>query len=45
MSYPHGGLPSYRHNELFDFTAILLSEVCLDVAVEPDLQPLSNETL
>ena len=45
MKYIHGGLPSYRHGELRGFTATLLSDVCSDVAVEPNLQPLSSETL
>ena len=34
-----------RHNELRDLTADLLSEVCPDVCVEPQLQELSGETL
>ena len=45
MSCSHEGLPSQHHNELHDFAASLLSEVYGDVAVEPDLQPLSDETL
>ena len=31
------------HKELSDLTASLLSEVCLDVGVEPVLQPLDCE--
>ena len=38
------GFPMIRHNELFDFTASLLSEVCHGVSVEPHLQPLTGET-
>ncbi len=34
-----------RHNEIRDITAGLLTEVCHDVRVEPDLQPLSGESL
>ena len=34
-----------RHNELHDFIASLLSEVCHNVCVEPPLQPLTGETL
>ena len=34
-----------RHNEIRDLTAIILSEVCSDVCIEPDLQPLSGEVL
>ena len=32
------------YSEFFDFTAAALSEVCLDVAIEPVLQPLSGES-
>ena len=38
-----GGLPSIRHNELRDLTAGLLSVVCHDVSIEPELQPITNE--
>ena len=34
----------HRHNELRDFTASLLTEVCHNVAIEPKLQPLDGET-
>ena len=40
----HGGFTIQRQNELRDLTAQLLSEVCHDVVVEPDLQPLTGET-
>lgn len=40
-----GGFVSTRHNDVRDFTAQLLSEVCHDVAVEPLLTPLTGETL
>ena len=40
-----GGFVSTRHNDVRDFTAELLSEVCQDVAVEPLLTPLSGENL
>ena len=39
-----GGFINIRHNEVRDFTAELLSEVCNDVAVEPLLTPLTGET-
>ena len=42
---PRGGFPILRHNEIRDVTANLLSEVCHDVRTEPDLQPLSGESL
>ena len=32
LSCPKGGLPSIRHNEIRDLTAILLTEVCSQVA-------------
>ncbi len=37
--------PSIRHNEIMDITADLLTEICHDVSVEPDLKPLTGETL
>ena len=44
-SFPRGSFPIIRHNELRDLTAHLLTEVCHDVRAEPDLQPLTGETL
>ena len=40
-----GGFLSIRHNELRDFTADVMSEVCHNVCIEPNLQPLSGESL
>ena len=40
-----GGYISLRHNELRDFTASLLKEVCVDVCTEPLLQPVTGENL
>ena len=37
------GFIGVRHNEVRDFTAQLLSEVCNDVEVEPLLTPLTGE--
>ena len=34
-----------RHNELRNFTASVMQEVCHDVALEPPLQPLDGELL
>ncbi len=45
LSCPNGGFPSIRHNEIRDLTANLLTEVCSDVCIEPELQPLSGEVL
>ena len=42
LSCPKGGLPSLRHNEIRDLTATLLTEVCHQVCVEPELQPVDN---
>ena len=43
MSCPTGEFPTIRHNEVRDILADLLTEVCVDVAVEPVLAPLSGE--
>ena len=43
LSCPKVGLPSIRHNEIRDLTATLLTEVCSQVATEPELQPVSQE--
>ena len=43
LSCKRGGFVIQRHNELRDFTASLLTEVCHNVAVEPSLQPLNGE--
>ena len=45
LSCPKGGFPSIRHNEVRDLTATLLTEVCHNVSIEPDLQPLTGEQL
>ena len=34
-----------RHNKLKDITGALLEEVCHDVAIEPILQPISDNNL
>ena len=38
-----GGFVTIRHNEIRDFTAQVLREVCQDVEVEPLLTPLTGE--
>ena len=43
MGCPCGGFPSIRHNELRDITAVLLTEVCHSVGIEPTLQSLTEE--
>ena len=45
LSCPKGGFPTIRHNEIRDLTASLMTEVCNDVQLEPDLQPLTGEQL
>jgi len=42
LSCPKGGLPSLHHNEISDLTATLFTEVCHQVCVEPELQPVDN---
>jgi len=44
LSCSRGGFPILRHNEIRDVTANLLTEVCHDVKIEPDLQPLTGES-
>ena len=34
-----------RHDEIRDITALLLTEVCHNVATEPHLQPVDNELM
>ncbi len=45
LSCPRGGFQSIRYNEIRDLTATLMTEVCNDVCVEPDLQALSSKTM
>ena len=45
LSCVKGGFPSIRHNEIRDFTANLMSEVCHNVATEPHIKPITVETL
>ena len=45
LSCARGGFPTIRHNEVRDITATLLTEVCHNVCVEPDLQPVTSNQL
>ena len=45
LSFSNGTFPTIRHNDIWDLTADLLSEVCHDVSTEPSLQPLTGEPL
>jgi len=42
LSCPKGDLPTLCHNEIRDLSATLLTEVCHQVQVEPELQPVSS---
>ena len=42
---PRGGFPSLHHNEIRDLTARLLTEVCNDVQIEPELQEITTEVM
>ena len=44
MTCHMGSIPTIRHNEIRDITATLLTKICHNVATEPLLQPLSNES-
>ena len=41
--FPKGVFPMIRHNEIRDITPKLMTEVCNDVRIEPELLPLSRE--
>ena len=45
LSCKKGGFITQRHNILRDTTVHLLTEVCKEVVVEPQLHPLSGESL
>ena len=45
LSCAKGGFPSIRHNEIRDLTANLLTEVCDEVCIEPNLQPTTPDQL
>ncbi len=42
---PKGGFTITRHNEIRDLTAKILTEICSDVCIEPELQPTNGEEL
>ena len=45
MSCKKGGeFITIRHNDLCDLTANLLTEVCKDIDIEPQLLPVTGET-
>ena len=45
LSCAKGGFPSIRYNEIRDIMATLLTKVCHNVCVEPDLQPMTTDQL
>ena len=45
LSCAKGGFPTIRHNEIRDLTASLLTEVCNEICVEPELQPVTSDQL
>ena len=45
LSCPRGTFPIIRHNEIRDLPASLLTEVCHDVSVKPELQPIDGESM
>ena len=45
MNCKRGGLVTIRHNNIRDFEANLLKQVCNDVECEPPLQPLEGEQI
>jgi len=45
LSGAKGAFPSLGRNEIGDITASLLTEVCSEVCVEPELQPVTTNQL
>ena len=45
LSCAKGGFTIIRHNEICDLTATLLTEVCSEVSIEPELQPVMPQQL
>ena len=45
MSCKEGGFVTLCHNNLRNITGALLEEVCLDVAIKPILQPVTDNDL
>ena len=44
MDCHSGGFVNARHDNIRDFEASLLSQVCIDVETEPHIQPVTTET-
>ena len=45
LTYNRGGLSFLRHNKIRDLSVKLLTEVCPNAEIEPELQPLTGDTL
>ena len=43
MFIPFEYFPSIHHNEIQDLTANFMAEVCHNVSIEPNLQPITGE--
>ena len=43
LSCLRGVVPTLRHNEIIDLTAVLLTETCSNMQVEPPLEDLDGE--
>ena len=43
ISCNRGAFPIHHHNEIYNLTAELLSQVCHNICLEPSLQKLNNE--
>ena len=43
LSYKKGGFVAQRHHDLRNLLTSLIGKVCINVEVEPELQPLDNE--
>ena len=45
FSFSKVGFPSIRYNEIRNLAATLLTEVCNNVCLEPELQPVTSEPI
>lgn len=45
MTFPHGGLPIARHNEVRDISFLWLTKICIDEEKEPQVKSLSGEII
>ena len=45
VSCPKGGFPSIKQSNIWDLTANILTEICGDVCIEPEVQAITEEFL